>query len=172
MLRNFLLTSLRNLWRNKLYTLINLLGLATGIACFVLIALYVRWERSFDTFEPHAERVYRVVGEIEMEGQGERSSSMVFGLGPTLFYDHPELIEKYCRWFDFQDPQHTLKYDDSTGTPKLFTEEGFYLVDSTVFDMFGYKLIQGDPATALSQPGAIVLSQELAKKYFGDADPM
>lgn len=172
MLRNFLLTSLRNLWRNKLYTLINLLGLATGIACFVLIALYVRWERSFDRFVPQADEVYRVVGEIEMEGQGERSSSMVFGLGPTLFHDHPELIEKYCRWFDFQDPQHTLKYDDSTGTPKLFTEEGFYLVDSTVFDMFGYKLIKGDPATALTQPGAIVLSQELAKKYFGDADPM
>ena len=172
MLRNFLLTSLRNLWRNKLYTLINLLGLATGIACFVLIALYVRWERSFDRFVPQAEKVYRMVGEIEMEGQGERSSSMVFGLGPTLYNDHPELIEKYCRWFDFQDPQHTLKYDDGTDAPKLFTEEGFYLVDSTVFDMFGYKLIKGDPATALSQPGAIVLSQELAKKYFGEADPM
>ena len=129
-------------------------------------------QRSFDRFVPDVDRVYRVVGEIEMEGQGEHSSSMVFGLGPTLFHDHPELIERYCRWFDFQDPQHTLKVGDSLSTDKMFTESGLYLVDSTVFDMFNYPLIQGDPKTALTQPGSIVLSQELAKKYFGDADPM
>src|SRR5690606_24910695 len=91
MLRNFLTTSFRKLWRNRLYTLINLLGLGIGIACFVLVVMYVRYERSFDRFVPQADRVYRVVGEIEMEGQGERSSSMVFGLGPTLLNDHPEL---------------------------------------------------------------------------------
>src|SRR5690606_10848344 len=61
---------------------------------------------------------------------------------------------------------------DGSDAPKLFNEEGFYLVDSTVFEMFGYELSQGDPATALARPGSIVLSQELAKKYFGDEDPM
>ncbi|HPF89590.1 MAG TPA: ABC transporter permease [Flavobacteriales bacterium] len=172
MLKNLLLTSVRNLTRNKLYTLINLLGLATGIACFVLIALYVRYQRGYDRFVPNYERVYRVVGEIEMEGQGEHSSSMVFGLGPTLYHDHPELIERYCRWFDFQDPQHTLKVGDSLSTDKMFTESGLYLVDSTVFDIFNYPLLAGDPKTALTKPGSIVLSQALAKKYFGDADPM
>lgn len=172
MIHNYLLTSLRNLRRNSLHTLINGSGLATGITCFVLIMLYVQNERSFDRSVPHHDRVFRVVGEIEMEGQGERSSSMVFGLGPTLLNDHPELIERYCRWFDFQDPQHTLKYDDSTGTPVLHTEEGIYLVDSTVFELFGYILLRGDPATALTRPGSIVLTQELAHKYFGDADPM
>ncbi|MBP7407585.1 MAG: ABC transporter permease [Flavobacteriales bacterium] len=172
MLKNVLLTSLRNLLRNKLYTLINLLGLATGIACFVLIGLYVQHQRSFDRFVSNNERVYRVVGEIEMEGQGEHSSSMVFGLGPTLYADHPELIERYCRWFDFQDPQHSLKVGDSLSTNKLFTETGLYLVDSTVFDIFNYPLLVGDPKTALAKPGSIVLSQELARKYFGDADPM
>ena len=172
MLKNLLFTGFRNLWKQKLYTLINLLGLATGFACFVLIGSYVRHQRSFDRFVPHHDRVYRVVGKIEMEGQGEHSSSMVFGLGPTLYHDHPELIERYCRWFDFQDPQHTLKVGDSLSTDKMFTESGLYLVDSTVFELFGYPLIQGDPKTALSKPGSIVLSQELAKKYFGDADPM
>ncbi|MCB9163095.1 MAG: ABC transporter permease [Flavobacteriales bacterium] len=172
MLKNLLLTSIRNLTRNKLYTLINLLGLATGIACFVLIALYVRYQRGYDRFVPNYERVYRVVGEIEDEGQGEHSSSMVFGLGPTLYSDHPELIERYCRWFDFQDPQHTLKVGDSLSTDKMFTESGLYLVDSTVFDIFNYPLLAGDPKTALTKPGSIVLSQALAKKYFGDADPM
>lgn len=172
MLKNVLLTSLRNLARNKLYTLINLLGLATGIACFVLIGLYVRYQRDFDRFVPSAERVYRVVGEIEMEGQGEHSSSMVFGLGPTLLHDHTELIERQCRWFDFQDPQHSLKVGDSLSTNRLFTETGLYLVDSTVFDLFGYPLKVGDPKTALAKPGSIVLSPALAKKYFGDADPM
>ncbi|MBK6543162.1 MAG: ABC transporter permease [Flavobacteriales bacterium] len=172
MLKNVLLTSLRNLARHKLYTLINLLGLATGLACFVLIGLYVRYQRSYDRFAPKAEQMYRVVGEIEMEGQGEHSSSMVFGLGPTLYHDHPELIERYCRWFDFQDPQHSLKVGDSLSTNKLFTESGLYLVDSTVFELFGYPLKVGDPKTALARPGSIVLSESLAKKYFGDADPM
>ena len=172
MLRNLLLTGLRNLWKQKLYTLINLLGLATGIACFVLIGLYVRYQRSFDRFVPQVERVHRVVGKIEMEGQGEHSSSMVFGLGPTLYADHPELIERYCRWFDFQDPQHTLKVGDSLSTDRMFTESGLYLVDSSVFDLFNYPLLVGDPRTALSKPGSIVLSQALARKYFGDADPM
>lgn len=178
MLKNVLLTSSRNLARNRLYTLINLLGLATGIACFVLISLYVEHERSFDRFVPNADRVYRVVGEIDIGSgagvtdNGEHSSSMVFGLGPTLYADHPELIERYCRWFDFQDPQHTLKVGDSLSTNKLFTESGLYLVDSTVFDIFNYPLKVGDPKTALARPGSIVLSEALAKKYFGDADPM
>jgi len=178
MLKNVLLTSLRNLARNKLYTLINLLGLATGIACFVLIGLYVDHERSFDRFVPRAEHVYRVVGEIDtgsgagVTDNGEHSSSMVFGLGPTLLHDHPELIERQCRWFDLQDPQHTLKVGDSLSTNKLFTETGLYLVDSTVFDMFDHPLLVGDPKTALARPGSIVLSQALAKKYFGDTDPM
>ncbi|MBP7513840.1 MAG: ABC transporter permease [Flavobacteriales bacterium] len=172
MLKNLLLVSFRNLWKQKLYTLINLLGLATGITCFVLIGLYVEYQRGFERFVPDTDRVYRVVGEIEMEGQGEHSSSMVFGLGPTLSHDHPELIERQCRWFDFQDPQHTLKVGDSLSTDKMFTEGGLYLVDSTVFDIFNYPLLVGDPKTALTKPGSIVLSQELAKKYFGDADPM
>jgi putative ABC transport system permease protein len=178
MLKNLLLTGFRNLWKQKLYTLINLLGLATGIACFVLIGLYVRYQRSFDRFVPNTDRVYRVVGEIDtgsgagLTDNGEHSSSMVFGLGPTLLADHPELIERQCRWFDFQDPQHTLKVGDSLSTDRMFTESGLYLVDSTVFDLFNYPLLVGDPKTALSKPGSIVLSQGLAKKYFGDADPM
>lgn len=172
MLKNLLLVSLRNLWKQKLYTLVNLLGLATGIACFTLIGLYVRYQRSFDRFVPGNEHVYRVVGQIEMEGQGEHSSSMVFGLGPTLYHDHPELIERYCRWFDFQAPEHTLKVGDSLSTDHMFTESGLYLVDSTVFDLFGYPLLEGDPKTALTKPGSIVLTRELAKKYFGDAEPM
>ena len=172
MFTNHLRTALRSLFKDRLYTLINLLGLATGVACFVLVTAYVRHERSYDAFVPEADRVYRVVGSIEMEGQGEKSSSMVFGLGPTLMHDHPELVGSYCRWFDFQVPEHSLKYDDSTGTPKLFSEQWLYLVDSTVFDLHGYRLAQGDEATALARPGSIVLTQELARKYFGDADPM
>lgn len=164
--------AIRSLRKQKRYTLINLLGLATGLACFVLIALYVHHQRGFDRFVPHHDRVHRVVSVLDVDGHGERSSSMVFGFGPTLFHDHPELIERYCRWFDFQDPQHALKVGDSLSTDRMFTESGLYLVDSTVFDMFGYTLVQGDPKTALNQPGSIVLTQELARKYFGDADPM
>ncbi len=132
----------------------------------------MRYQRGFDRRVPQAERVYRVVGAIEADEGGEHSSSMVFGLGPTLLADHPELVEQQCRWFDFQDPQHTLRNMDSTGTPRVFTEEGLYLVDSTVFELFGYTLAQGEERSALARPGSIVLSRELARRYFGDADPL
>ncbi|MCB0791640.1 MAG: ABC transporter permease [Flavobacteriales bacterium] len=167
MLRNYLLIALRNLARNKVFAAINVLGLAIGLAAFTLIGAYVQDEKSFDTFEPRYESIYRVVGDLKLDGQGERSSSCVFGLGPTLLHDHPELIGTYARFFDFQEPTLAFRVDD-----KHYNEPDVYLADSTVFDLFGYRLEEGDPASALAAPNSIVVTREMARRYFGDADPM
>jgi putative ABC transport system permease protein len=167
MLRNYLLLTFRDLARHKVYASINVLGLAIGLAAFTLITAYVKDERSFDTFPPHHERIYRVVGDLKLEGQGERSSSCVFGLGPHLMADHPELIETYARFFDMQEPSIALRVDD-----KRYNEQDVYFADSTVFGLFGYGLLEGDPHKALREPNSIVLTADMARRYFGDADPM
>lgn len=167
MFTDHLLLAFRNLMRHKVYASINILGLAIGLAAFTLIGAYVADERSYETFVPRHDRVYRVVGDLKLEGQGERSSSCVFGLGPRLLADHPELIDRFVRFFDMQEPTIPLRVDD-----KRFNEPDVYFTDSAVFDVFGYALLKGDPHTALREPNTIVLTAEMARRYFGDADPM
>lgn len=118
MLKNYLLLAFRNLARHRVYASINVLGLAIGLAAFTLIAAYVQNERSFDTFPPDHQRIYRVVGDLKLDGQGKRSSSCVFGLGPHLLADHPELIDSDARFFDIQEPSIALRVDDKRSSTR------------------------------------------------------
>ncbi|MEM7655574.1 MAG: ABC transporter permease [Bacteroidota bacterium] len=167
MWRNYVLISLRNLQRNKLYTTVNLLGLAIGISCFVWLVLYVQDEWEYDRHHQQADRIYRVVEKIDLEGQGEESSSNPFPTGPALLHDHPELIEEMVRFFDFQVETHTLTIEE-----EKFEEADIYFADSSVFQVFDFPLMDGDPMRALHQPNSIVLTQELASKLFPGENPM
>ncbi len=167
MIRNYILTALRNLWRHKFYTAINLLGLAVGLACFVLIYMYVNHETSYDKFHSKGENIFRVTGKLELEGQGEHSSSCPFPVGPTLYNDYPQHIKRYTRLFNFQDPQHSLKFDN-----KIFNESGLFLADSSFFHLFDFELIKGNKSEVLKNPNCIVLNETLSKKYFGNTDPI
>lgn len=167
MIRNYILTALRSLWRHKFYTAINLLGLAVGLACFVLIYMYVNHETSYDKFHKNSERIFRVAGKLELEGQGEHSSSCPFPVGPTLIHDYPHLIESQARLFNFQDPQHSLKYKE-----KIFNESGLFLADSSFFHLFDFELVKGNRSEVLKNPNTIVLNETLAKKYFGSDNPI
>lgn len=167
MFTDHILQAFRHLRRHMSYASINVLGLAIGLAAFTLIGAYVSDEKGYDTFAPHHERILRVVGDLQLDGQGERSSSCVFGLGPRLLADHPELIDRFVRFFDMQEPSIPLRVDD-----KRYNEQDIYFTDSAVFDVFGYTLLKGDPRTALREPNTIVLTPEMARRYFGDADPM
>lgn len=167
MLRNYLYVAWRSMVRGRLYSVINVLGLAIGLACFFLIALYIKDELSYDRHFKNASRLYRVIEILKQEGQGEQSASCPFPLGPALAQDQPALVEHAVRFFNFQDPQHTLR----AGTRK-FNESRLFVADSNVFEVFGFPLEKGDPRTALVDTNCIVLSRELAQKYFGDEDPM
>ncbi|GAB4410529.1 MAG: ABC transporter permease [Bacteroidia bacterium] len=162
MLRNYLLVAWRNMLRNKRYTLINVLGLSVGLVCFIWIMLYVQDERSYDRFHRHHARIYRVVEKIDLEGQGEESSSNPFPVGPALQNDYPQLIEQSVRFFDFQVEWQTLRIGD-----KKYAQRDVFFVDSTVFDVFDFPLAEGDPAMALDGPNQIVISRDLAQKLFG-----
>lgn len=129
--------------------------------------MYIQDERSYDKFHTNYKRIFRLIEIVESEKQGEKSSSCPFPTGPALARDYPNLIDKMVRFFNGQTPQHTL----SVGTRKV-NESGLFFVDSNVFQVFDYQLLKGDKNKALTQPYSIVLTEKLAKKYFGNQDAM
>ncbi|QQS35417.1 MAG: ABC transporter permease [Ignavibacteriales bacterium] len=167
MFKNYLKIAFRNLLKNKIHSAINIAGLIIGITCVVLIFLFVSDELSYDRFHSKKDRIYRVIEKIDTEGQGEESSSNPFPVGPTLYNDYPHLIEAYVRFFNFQAPSLTLQVGD-----KKINEKKIYFADSTLFKVFDFPLAQGNPSTALASPNSIILTKELARKYFGDSDPL
>jgi putative ABC transport system permease protein len=168
MIRNYLKIALRNLKRNKFYSAINILGLATGIACFILIVIFIRDELSYDAFHSKKERIYRVCEKLDAEeGQGENSSSQPFPVAQALITDYSQLIEQTVRFFNFQESSHTLQYKDIK-----INEKRTFFADSSLFKIFDFQLEKGNPDKVLSEINSIVLSKELARKYFGEEDPM
>ncbi|WP_373511601.1 ABC transporter permease [Persicitalea sp.] len=164
MLSNYLKIALRNLRRDKFYSLINILGLTIGITCGLLLLLYVTDELSFDRYHKNADQIYRVVTEIH---EPDKVNHWV-GLQPpavkTMKEKYPA-VENYVRFF----PNGTMTFRQGE---KRFAEEDIYATDSTVFDIFTYKFLAGNPKTALDAPGSIVLTQKLAQKFFGSADAL
>lgn len=162
MYRNYLKIAIRSIKRHKVYSLINISGLTIGIACFVLIMLWVRHETSFDSFHENANELYRVNSRITKDA-GSIVTTSSFALGKSLQELYPE-VENYMRYFW---NSSTMKYDDTS-----FFEQRFRLVDSSIFEMFSFPFIKGNPKTALSNTNSIVITEEIAIKYFGDDDPI
>ena len=164
MLKNILTVALRGLRRNLAYTTLNVLGLAVGLACCILVFLYIGDELSYDRFHEHADRIVRVGTDFEVDGVVRPSALSQGLLAPVLEDDLPE-VEHAVRVIggDF-----VLRVGD-----EVFQETNVAYVDSTFFEVFdGFRLLRGDAATALDAPGQTVLSESLARKYFGDADPL
>jgi putative ABC transport system permease protein len=165
---NYLKTALRNLGRYKGYSFINLLGLAIGIACCILILLYVQDEFSYDRFALEYEDVYRIVLDIQTPERGEMNVARTPPpWGPSLADDYPE-VESYVR---LKTPLVSWLVSNEA-VDKRFHEKGFYFADHTVFEFFSLPMVSGDPATALVEPRTVVLTETAARKYFGDEDPM
>ncbi|HMB90275.1 MAG TPA: ABC transporter permease [Rhodothermales bacterium] len=164
MLRNYLKIALRNLRKQMGYTFINVVGLGLGLAVCVLILLYVQDDLSYDRYHEHADRVHRVLLDGALNGQEFTTVSTSAPMARVLPQEYPE-IEYATRVWDIGP---VLFANDD----QQFYEEHFYYVDSTVFDVFSYPLLQGDPKTALTEPNSLVLSESTARKYFGDEDPM
>ena len=166
---NYLKVTYRSFLRQKVYSLINITGLAIGLACFILIFLYIRDEMSYDRFHSKSDRTYRVIEHFESEGIGEHSASQPFPTGPTLVNDFGRQIVHQVRLFNFQSPSLALAYREKD---KAFNESRIFFADSTFFDVFDFELKTGDKQTALDEPNSILLTEEMARKYFDDEDPM
>ena len=163
MIRSFLKIAFRNLGRNKIYSLINISGLSIGIACCLLITLYVKDELSFDRYHKNLDRMYRVVQHFGDTINVEPKNFQVWGcypVGPALQNEFPE-VQKVVTFSGRQSV--LLQHDD-----KRFQEDNIMFVDSTVFDVFSWKLLEGNPKDALQGTDKIVLTRSTAKRYFGN----
>ncbi|SDK97634.1 putative ABC transport system permease protein [Catalinimonas alkaloidigena] len=164
MLQNYFKVGLRQLLRHKFYATVSLLGLAVGMAACLLISLYVADELSYDRYHAHGDRLYRVAGNYRHGGdEPQRLALTNFQLAPLLENDFPE-IEQWVR-LDF------MSKVVANGAQK-HQETNVLVADSSFFELFSFRLVQGSPATALSGPQQVVLTEVTAQKYFGTQDPM
>lgn len=166
MFSNIIKVAIRNLIRQPGYTFINILGLAIGLACSILILLYVVNEITYDSFHQKADRIYRIGVRGQMPGNELNQAVTAAPMMEALLNDYPE-VEIVCRIAEFGG--WLLTYEDKKFTE---TEETFKFADSTFFELFDFKLLRGDPKTVLSRPRTLVMTETTARKYFGDEDPI
>ncbi|HMB90194.1 MAG TPA: ABC transporter permease, partial [Rhodothermales bacterium] len=167
MIKNYIKIALRNLVRQKGYAFINVFGLAVGMACCLLILLFVQKERSYDRFHKHADRIYRLAYSAESGGTLTDWAYSGAPWGPALAEELPEVVATARLQGSLGDQTNLVGYGDNS-----YSERHLYLADPTVFEVFTLPLLQGDPGTALDAPYTIVLSETAARKYFGDQDPV
>jgi putative ABC transport system permease protein len=164
MLRNYFKTAWRNLWKNKVYSTINIIGLAIGMAACIVILLFVFYEKSFDDF--HTKNIYRLNEVQKFPGMvsSQKVALSMFPMGPTMKNEFPE-IKNFTRvnWYNKMEMGH--------GDKRMYLPQAF-LVDSTFLQMFNFKLIKGNRQTVLEKPNSIVLTEETVKKLFGSTDPI
>ena len=163
MFRNYLKTAFRNLRKNKLYSAINIFGLTVGLAACLLIGVYINHELSYDKFNTNAGRIVRATMEFKFSGTVNSTATTGTKVGPQFKRIFPS-IEEYVRTFI----SHNVVQTEN----KMFDEPRILYADPAFFKIFSFRLIKGNAATALDAPDKIVLTRSMAKKYFGDEDPL
>lgn len=169
MYKNYFNVFKRGFVKQKKYSFLNVFGLGIGIACFILISLYIRDEYSFDRMHSKADRIYRIHEIFEADGVGERSASQPFPVAEALMNDHGSQVLKTVRFFNFQAPTLAISTIDNK---KEFNEPRVFFTDSTFFELFDFALLTGDKKTALTNPHTVVITESTARKYFADEDPI
>jgi putative ABC transport system permease protein len=164
MLKNYLMVAIRNLLRHKGYSFINIGGLAIGMACCILIMLWVVDELSYDAFHENADRLFRVTKSYEKEGEQKRFALTPAPLGPALKEQYPEIVNA-CRVIIAGN--RMITYED-----KSFSNDILAYADPEFLEMFSYPLVVGDKKSVLNDKYAIVISESMSQKYFGGRSPI
>ncbi len=164
MLKNFFINALRNMKKQRGYVIMNVSGLAIGLTSFLFITLYVIHELSYDRFHQNYENIYRLKVVGRMAG-GELDQAVTAApMAQAMINDYPEVLvaTRVTQMGDW-----LVKYGENK-----FNESGILFADSTFFNLFDFRLLRGDPNTALARPRSVILTEEYANKYFGDQNPM
>jgi putative ABC transport system permease protein len=164
MFKNYLKIAIRNIRKHKGYAFINIAGLSIGMACCILIVAYIITELSYDKYNENADRIYRIAAEVNIGGFTGTLAFTNAPVGPVLQKDYPEVlnsvrIRPVSKKF--------VKFED-----REFYEDGILYADNSIFDIFTFPMIKGDRETALVTAYSVVLTEDTAKKYFGDDDPI
>ena len=173
MIRNLLLTAIRNLKKNKFFSLLNILGLAIGMAVFLLIAQYVRFERSYEKFIPNKDNIYRVKLETYRNNDLIMASAENYpGVGPGLKDEIPEVLS-YARLYNQGYKNNVIITNkEARPDPIAFKQRKFLYADSSFLPMMGYPMLKGDARNALAEPFTAVISEKYAVMYFGKENPI
>jgi putative ABC transport system permease protein len=164
MLRSYLRIAYRTLTKNKAFSFINILGLAVGLTAFLFIVHYARFERSYETYNPNADNVYRVTLDLYNGNEYVVTDCETYApVGPELTEKMPEVID-YVRMY------HNDGLQDVEANNQKFLEEGIYFADPSAFDIFSVDVVHGDKNTAFNAPYKVAISITQAKKYFGRTD--
>lgn len=159
MFKNYIKIAWRNLWKNKLFSFINIFGLAIGISCCVLIFLYVQYELSYDSFNEKADRLFRITSDIHDPKKEDRFAPTAPVTSEKIRMNFPE-VEKIVRFSTAKQP---MTYKD-----RKFSDVTVLYADSTLFDVFTFPLVSGDAVKALAAPNSLVLTETAQKRYFGE----
>jgi putative ABC transport system permease protein len=164
MFRNYFKIALRNLARNKVFSFINIVGLAVGITCFALLALFIVDELGYDEFNEKADQIYRVYVSSNVGGKVSTNSKTAGAIGEILKKDFPEVIDFTRIGYH---GNYVIRYKDN-----LSRESRIYTADSSFFEIFTLPMIYGNAKTALEKPNSIVITETMSKKYFGNENPV
>jgi putative ABC transport system permease protein len=164
MFKSYCRITLRSIRRHKVFSFINIAGLALGLACTLLIALWVLDELSYDRFHSHADRLFRIEADEDYSGRKRHNFISPPPLAPVLQAEVPE-VELAARFTRFGGMQLTCQ-------DKSFFEPDIRATDPAFFQMFSFTLIKGEASSVMNQPNSLVISQRMAQKYFGDSDPL
>ena len=162
MFKNYMKITMRNLWKKRGYSAINIFGLGIGLAACLLITLYVVDELSYDRFNVNADRIYRINSDIQFGGGNLHMTASSDMMGATLKKDYPQ-VEEYTRIYPKEGAKLIKKGND------FINEDNIAYVDSTFFNVFTLPAVDGNTKTALNEPNTVVLSETAARKYFGTA---
>src|SRR3982751_2701923 len=163
MLKNYLKTAWRNLWINKGFSITNILGLTIGMACTMIILLWVYDELGYDRFQKNYDNIYQVIANRDFNNQIFTDRSMAMPLASALENSSPQI--KHAVVTTYQQ-QNMLGYNNNK-----IKKDG-YIVSEHFFDIFSWQFVKGNAANALKDPNSIVLSEDAAKVFFGNADPI
>lgn len=164
MFKNYLIVALRNIKRNKIFSIINISGLAIGLAISSMILMYVINELTYDRFHENHENIYRVTSILEAQGNKLTGPITMAPLAPKLEADYPE-VKHATRMTSEHNP--VVEYED-----KLLYQDNVYYTDPSFFDIFTINFVKGDPEKCFENPFSLILTQEMAGKYFGDGNPI
>jgi putative ABC transport system permease protein len=172
MIRNYLKIAWRNLMKNKIFSFINVFGLAIGLTCCMLISLYLYNELSYDSYHKNANRIFQLGTTFVKEGKEDRTANTPAPMAQAMQMDFPE-IERATRLLKmFADDRTLFQYTEPDGNRKSFFETKGFVADSTFFQVLTYKFKEGDPATALMNPNSVVINEATAGKIFGKESPI
>src|SRR6266540_4764653 len=165
---NYLKVSWRNMMKSKIFSFINIIGLSAGLTCCMLITLYILNETSYDSYQKKADNIYQLGTEFIGLGNFKKMPNTPAAMGEMMQQVFPEIQQTTRLAPLFSEDKTLLQYTEKNNTVKSFYETRGFLADSTFFRMFTYNFVEGNAATALNNPNTVVISEDIAQKFFGN----